>query len=411
MPVTIWRVEMPRRNIELKARDPDPARSLQVSLDMGASDEGWLHQTDTYFRVRNGRLKLREEDTTSHLISYERSDDAVARESRYRLVPVSDPAGLKDALDDALGVLVVVEKSRRLLLWHGVRIHLDEVRGLGSFIEIEAVADPASDLSTEHHRASELQDALAITPDQIVAFSYSDELLRIDPDRRSEVQVRDMAVRSALSWSGGKDSALTLWTLRRQGVEPEALITTVTDEYDRISMHGVRRELLAKQADAIGAPLVEVHIPPACVNDVYEARMAEAFACPPLSEVEAVAFGDLFLEDVRAYREERLAANDRRGLFPLWGRDTSVLAREFIAAGFEATIVCLDPRSLDASFAGRAYDEQLLADLPASVDPCGENGEFHTFVHAGPIFPEPIACETGEVVEREGFVFCDVVPA
>ena len=402
---------MLRRNIELKARDPDPARSLQVSLGMGASDEGWLHQADTYFRVRNGRLKLREEDTTSHLISYERSDDAVARESRYRLVPISDPAGLKDALGDALGVLVVVEKSRRLLLWHGVRIHLDEVRGLGSFIEIEAVADPASDLSTEHRRASELQDALAITPDRIVAFSYSDELLRIDPDRRPEAQVGDLTVRSALSWSGGKDSALTLWTMRRQGMEPEALITTVTDEYDRISMHGVRRELLTRQADAIGAPLVEVRIPPACVNDIYEACMGEAFACPPLSEVEAVAFGDLFLEDVRAYREERLAANDMRGLFPLWGRDTSVLAREFIAAGFQATIVCLDPRALDASFAGRLYDEQLLADLPAGVDPCGENGEFHTFVHAGPIFTQPIMCETGEVVQREGFVFCDLLPA
>jgi uncharacterized protein (TIGR00290 family) len=216
---------------------------------------------------------------------------------------------------------------------------------------------------------------------------------------------------SALSWSGGKDSALTLWTLRRQGVEPVALITTVTDTYERISMHGVRRELLAKQAEALGAPLVEVRIPPGCVNEVYEARMAEAFASPPLSNVEAVAFGDLFLEDVRAYREQRLAANDLRGLFPLWGRDTSVLAREFIAAGFQAFIVSLDPRALDASFAGRPYDEQLLADLPAGVDPCGENGEFHTFVHAGPIFSEPLACETGEVVERGGFVFCDLLPA
>ncbi len=215
---------------------------------------------------------------------------------------------------------------------------------------------------------------------------------------------------SALSWSGGKDSALTLWALRREGVEPAALITTVTDTYERISMHGVRRELLARQADATGIPLVEVRIPPACVNEVYETRMAEAFASPPLSAVEAVAFGDLFLEDVRAYREERLAANDMRGLFPLWGRDTGVLAREFIAAGFQAFIACLDPRALDASFAGRAYDEQLLADLPASVDPCGENGEFHTFVHAGPIFTKPIACNPGEVVEREGFVFCDLVP-
>jgi uncharacterized protein (TIGR00290 family) len=215
---------------------------------------------------------------------------------------------------------------------------------------------------------------------------------------------------TALSWSGGKDSALTLWTLRREGVEPEALITTVTDVYERISMHGVRRELLARQADAAGIPLVEVRIPPACVNEVYEARMAQAFASPPLSDVEAVAFGDLFLEDVRAYRERRLAANNMRGLFPLWERDTGVLAREFIAAGFQAIIACLDPRVLDASFAGRAYDGQLLAELPASVDPCGENGEFHTFVHAGPIFAEPIACETGEVLERDGFVFCDVIP-
>jgi uncharacterized protein (TIGR00290 family) len=216
---------------------------------------------------------------------------------------------------------------------------------------------------------------------------------------------------SALSWSGGKDSALTLWTLRSQGVEPEALITTVTDAYDRISMHGVRRELLSRQSDAVGIPLVEVRIPPACVNDVYEARMAQAFASPPLSDVQAVAFGDLFLKDVRAYRETRLAANDLRGLFPLWGRDTSALAREFIAAGFQAFIVCLDPRALGASFAGRAYDEQLLVDLPVTVDPCGENGEFHTFVHAGPIFTEPIACDTGEIVERDGFVFCDVIPA
>lgn len=138
-PVTIGCVEMPRRNIELKARDPDPDRSLQVSLEIGASDKGWLYQTDTYFRVPHGRLKLREEGAIAQLISYERANETVARESRYRLVPVGDPAGLKDALSDALGVLVVVEKSRRLLLWQGVRIHLDEVRGLGSFIEIEVV--------------------------------------------------------------------------------------------------------------------------------------------------------------------------------------------------------------------------------------------------------------------------------
>jgi uncharacterized protein (TIGR00290 family) len=213
----------------------------------------------------------------------------------------------------------------------------------------------------------------------------------------------------ALSWSGGKDSALALWALRREQLEPEALITIITDAYDRISMHGVRRELLVRQAEALGLPLVEVVIPPACVIEIYEARMAEAFAVAPLSGIEAVAFGDLFLEDVRAYREERLAAAGKRGLFPLWGRDTAGLAREFLDAGFEARLVCIDPHVLDPSFAGRRYDERLLAELPPSVDPCGENGEFHTFVHVGPIFAAPIACKRGEVVERDGFVFCDLL--
>ncbi|HEY1688815.1 MAG TPA: ATP-binding protein [Solirubrobacteraceae bacterium] len=216
----------------------------------------------------------------------------------------------------------------------------------------------------------------------------------------------------ALSWSGGKDSSLALWALREeQGLSPDALITTLTDVYDRISMHGVRSELLRRQAKALRLPLVEVRIPPGCVNEVYERRMAEAFAREPLRSVERVAFGDLFLEDIRAYREERLIAADRQALFPLWQRDTAELARSFIAAGFAAILVCVDPAKLDRSFAGRAFDAQLLADLPADVDPCGENGEFHTFVHAGPIFSEPIACETGEVLEREGFVFCDVLPS
>jgi uncharacterized protein (TIGR00290 family) len=215
----------------------------------------------------------------------------------------------------------------------------------------------------------------------------------------------------ALSWSGGKDSALVLWTLRRRQLEPEALITTVTESYERVSMHGVRRELLARQAEALGVPLVEVVIPPSCVNEVYDTRMAEAFAAAPLSGVEVVAFGDLFLEDVRAYREGRLAAAGKRGLFPLWGHDTADLAREFLDDGFEATLVCVDPRALDAAFCGRRYDERLLAELPPGVDPCGENGEFHTFVSAGPIFAEPVACKPGEIVEREGFVFCDLTPA
>lgn len=215
----------------------------------------------------------------------------------------------------------------------------------------------------------------------------------------------------ALSWSGGKDSALALWALREeQGICPDALITTVTDVYDRISMHGVRRELLREQAQSLGVPLVEVGIPPVCVNEVYEQRMAEAFAREPLASVERVAFGDLFLADIRAYREQRLNASGRQALFPLWQRDTADLARRFVAAGFAAILVCVDPGKLDRSFAGRAFDTQLLHDLPGGVDPCGENGEFHTFVYGGPIFPSPIECERGDVVERDGFVFCDVLP-
>ena len=217
---------------------------------------------------------------------------------------------------------------------------------------------------------------------------------------------------SALSWSGGKDSALALHELRqRSGPAPRALITTVTADYGRISMHGVRRELLHRQARAVGLPLVEVEIPAECSNDVYEQRMARALAEAPLADAETIAFGDLFLADIRAYREERLTQIGKHAIFPLWGRDTEVLAREFIAAGFEAILVCIDPRRLDPSYAGRRFDAKLLADLPSGVDPCGENGEFHTFVYAGPIFSAPIACQTGETVERDGFVFCDVLAA
>jgi uncharacterized protein (TIGR00290 family) len=212
-----------------------------------------------------------------------------------------------------------------------------------------------------------------------------------------------------LSWSGGKDSALALHELGRD--EVAVLLTTVTEEYERISMHGVRRELLALQAEALGLPLCEVAIPPACPNDVYEARLEQAYAEPPLAGAAEVAFGDLFLEDIRRYREERLAAAGRVGLFPLWGRDTTELAHHFLALGFQAEVVCVDPRALDASFAARAYDEAFLRDLPAGVDPCGENGEFHTFVHRGPLFAAPVACRSGEVVERDGFVFRDLLPA
>jgi uncharacterized protein (TIGR00290 family) len=214
-------------------------------------------------------------------------------------------------------------------------------------------------------------------------------------------------VKVALAWSGGKDSALALRALRDEGVEPVALLTTVTEGYERISMHGVRRALLVAQAAAAGVALVEVRIPPVCPNDVYEARFEEAFA-GTLAGVEAVAFGDLFLADIRAYREERLARIDRAALFPLWGLDTARLARSFVADGFEATLCCVDPRCLDASFAGRGFAD-ALADLPPAVDPCGENGEFHTFVHAGPVFAAPIAVARGEVVERDGFVFGDLL--
>jgi uncharacterized protein (TIGR00290 family) len=217
---------------------------------------------------------------------------------------------------------------------------------------------------------------------------------------------------SALSWSGGKDSALALHELReRSGPAPRALITTVTADYGRISMHGVRRELLSCQARAVGLALVEVEIPAGCSNDVYEQRMGQALAEAPLAEARTIAFGDLFLADIRAYREERLSRVGKEAVFPLWGRDTSVLAREFIAAGFEAVLVCVDPRRLDPSFAGRRFDAELLADLPPPVDPCGEDGEFHTFVHTGPIFSAPIAYQLGETVERDGFVFCDVLAA
>jgi len=214
----------------------------------------------------------------------------------------------------------------------------------------------------------------------------------------------------ALAWSGGKDSALALHALRAAGREPDVLLTTVTEGVERISIHGVRRALLRAQAAATGIPLVEVWIPLPCPNEVYEARMAEALAAAPLDSVTEVAFGDLFLEDVRAYREARLAPTGRSAVFPLWGRDTRELAQEFVRS-FRAIVATVDPRYLDASFAGRAYDASLLGALPSGVDPCGENGEFHTFVHAGPIFDAPLAITAGERVERDGFVYADILPA
>jgi uncharacterized protein (TIGR00290 family) len=189
-----------------------------------------------------------------------------------------------------------------------------------------------------------------------------------------------------------------------------ALLTTITEEYDRISMHGVRRALLERQAESLGLPLHPVLIPPQCVNPIYEARMKEALLGHFARGVRCVAFGDIFLEDLRAYREKNLSQVGMEALFPIWKRDTRELAREFVRLGFRAVTVCVDPRVLDASFAGRELDASFFADLPMGVDPCGENGEFHTFVFDGPIFRTPIAFRIGEVVTRDGFCFCDLLP-
>ena len=213
-------------------------------------------------------------------------------------------------------------------------------------------------------------------------------------------------------WSGGKDSAMALHTLLQgPGVQVAALLTTVTETYDRISMHGVRRELLVQQAQSIGLPLHEVRIPPQCVNPIYEARMEEALRVYYEAGVRTVAFGDIFLEDLRAYREKNLARIGMTALFPIWKRDTRELIRQFHATGFRALAACVDPKVLDPGFAGRELDEQFFRDLPSSVDPCGENGEFHTFVFDGPIFRNPIPVRPGEIVERDSFIYCDLLPS
>ena len=212
-----------------------------------------------------------------------------------------------------------------------------------------------------------------------------------------------------MCWSGGKDSSLALHRALRDGcLRVEALLTTVTEQYERISMHGVRRELLLAQADAIGLPLEEVRIPIKASNAIYQEAMRRLLRSYQPRGVSRVIFGDLFLEDIRAYRERQLARLDMRGLFPLWLKPTPALAREVIAAGYRAILVCVDPTQLDPAFCGREFDAQLLADLPSSVDPCGERGEFHTFVYDGPIFQQPVPVVTGEVVCRDGFWFCDL---
>ena len=214
-----------------------------------------------------------------------------------------------------------------------------------------------------------------------------------------------------LSWSGGKDSAMALNVLRRDpSIKVAYLLTTVTNDYGRVSIHGVRRSVLAMQAESIGNNLFEVMLPAQCSNETYQARMVAALTSPPLADIDMHAFADLFLEDVRAYRENNLQQLGKAAIFPLWGRDTSALAREFIALGFRAVIVCLDPTLLSRDFAGRQYDESFLEDLPDDVDPCGENGEFHTFVYDGPTFAKPVEISLGEEVVRDGFVFQDLLP-
>jgi uncharacterized protein (TIGR00290 family) len=211
-------------------------------------------------------------------------------------------------------------------------------------------------------------------------------------------------------WSGGKDSAMALHTLlQRSDIRIAALLTTVTEGYERISMHGVRRELLRRQAQSIGLPLHEVRIPPQCVNPIYEARMEEALRTHFDQGVRRVAFGDIFLQDLRAYREKNLARIGMTALFPIWKRDTRELIRSFHANQFRAITVCVDPKILVPSFAGRELNESFFRDLPPHADPCGENGEFHTFVFDGPIFHSPIPVRTGEIVNRDGFVFCDIL--
>ena len=218
------------------------------------------------------------------------------------------------------------------------------------------------------------------------------------------------AERVLLAWSSGKDSAFALHVLRAQGVAVAGLLTTINEAFERVAMHAVRLDLLRAQAEAVGLPLVEVRIPSPCPNEAYEAAMGAAMADARGRGITAVAFGDLFLEDVRRYREERLAATGLRPLFPLWGRPTRALAEEMIALGQKAVLTCVDPRTLPSAFAGRAFDAGLLADLPTSVDPCGENGEFHSFAWDGPAFRRPVPVRVGDIVERDGFVFADLLP-
>lgn len=215
-----------------------------------------------------------------------------------------------------------------------------------------------------------------------------------------------------LSWSGGKDSAMALFETRakrRLGIS--ALLTTFTRDFDRVSMHGVRRSLLEKQSEMVGLPLEKVWITKGASNREYDSQMRKTLGVYARKGVRKVIFGDLFLEDIRRYREERLAEVGMRGVFPLWGRETGRLAKFFVDKGFRAIVCCVDPRALTRRFCGAEFDEEFISKLPAKVDPCGENGEFHTFVYDGPVFKKRIGVRAGRVVLRDGFYFADIVPA
>jgi uncharacterized protein (TIGR00290 family) len=218
--------------------------------------------------------------------------------------------------------------------------------------------------------------------------------------------------RAWLAWSSGKDSAWALHTIRQSGeLEVVALLTTINGTHHRVAMHSTREGLVERQAAAAGLPLVKVAIPSPCSNQEYERAMDAAMARARAEGVRHVVFGDLFLEDIRIYREKHLASCGMRPAFPLWRKDTRRLAHEMLAGGLSAFLTCVDPRKLDRGFAGRRFDTDLLGEIPPQVDPCGENGEFHTFANAGPMFDRSIPVSVGEIVERDGFVFADLLPA
>lgn len=215
----------------------------------------------------------------------------------------------------------------------------------------------------------------------------------------------------AIGWSSGKDSALSLYYLRQQGYDVFCLLTTITTDYKRVSMHGIREELLELQAKSINLPLKKVYIPKGCTNAIYEEAMEKVCLELKNNGITKIGFGDIFLEDVRKYREDKLAKIGMSGIFPLWGKDSKRLALEFIDLEFKAKLVCIDCQQLSGDFVGEEFDRTLLENLPSGCDPCGENGEFHTFVYDGPIFSIPVSIKTGEKVLRDNrFYFCDVFP-